>query len=125
AARHEAVSPAPAVDGVVRTALCVEERNGHLHIFLPPLESADDYLELVGAIEDTAGAFACPIALEGYPMPFDPRIAKLSVTPDPGVIEVNVQPSASWRELVANTTELYADARALRLSTEKFMLDGR
>jgi uncharacterized protein (DUF2126 family) len=124
AARHEIVSPAPAIDGVVRTALCVEERDGHLHVFLPPLESAGDYLELVGAIEATAGAFACPVALEGYPMPFDPRIAKLSVTPDPGVIEVNVQPSASWRELVANTTELYADARALRLSTEKFMLDG-
>jgi uncharacterized protein (DUF2126 family) len=125
AARHEAVSSAPAVDGVVRTALCIEERNGHLHVFLPPLASAGDYLELIGAIEDTAGAFACPVALEGYPMAFDPRIAKLSVTPDPGVIEVNVQPSASWPELVANTTELYADARALRLSTEKFMLDGR
>ena len=123
--RHVPVSPGPAVDGVVRTALCVEERNGHLHVFLPPLEQADDYLELVGAIEDTAGAFACPVALEGYPMPFDPRIEKLSVTPDPGVIEVNVQPAASWRELVTSTTELYADARALRLSTEKFMLDGR
>jgi uncharacterized protein (DUF2126 family) len=125
AARHAVVSPAPAVEGVVRTALCVEERDGHLHVFLPPLASADAYLELVAAIEETARTFACPVALEGYPMPFDPRVAKLSVTPDPGVIEVNVQPAASWRELVANTTALYADARALRLSTEKFMLDGR
>jgi uncharacterized protein (DUF2126 family) len=115
----------PFSDGVVRSALCVEERDGHLHVFVPPLESADDYLELVAAIEDAASASACPVAVEGYPMPFDPRIEKFSVTPDPGVIEVNVHPSASWRELVANTTELYADARALHLSTEKFMLDGR
>src|SRR6185503_13338245 len=113
-ARHEVVSPTPAVEGVVRTALCVEERDGHLHVFLPPLASADAYLELVAAIEETARTLACPVALEGYPMPFDPRVAKLSVTPDPGVIEVNVQPAASWRELVANTTALYADARALR-----------
>jgi uncharacterized protein (DUF2126 family) len=126
APRHAPVSSAATpVEGTVRTALCVEARNGHLHVFLPPVASAADYLELVGAIEDTAGAFACPVALEGYPMPFDPRVEKLSVTPDPGVLEVNVQPARSWRDLVANTTALYADARALRLSTEKFMLDGR
>jgi uncharacterized protein (DUF2126 family) len=124
--RRDPVSPGQgAVDGVVRTALCVEERDGHLRAFLPPLESADDYLELLAAIEDTARGLACPVLIEGYPMPFDPRIEKMSVTPDPGVLEVNVRPAASWRELARETESLYADARALHLSTEKFMLDGR
>jgi uncharacterized protein (DUF2126 family) len=112
-------------DGVVRTALCVEERGGHLYVFMPPLGSANDYLELTAAIEDTARALDRSVVIEGYPMPFDPRIEKLSVTPDPGVLEVNVRPATSWRELVDHTTALYADARALYLSTEKFMLDGR
>jgi uncharacterized protein (DUF2126 family) len=43
---------------------------------------------------------------------------KLLVTPDPGVIEVNVHPVFSWRELQANATELYALARESRLAAE-------
>jgi uncharacterized protein (DUF2126 family) len=114
--------PAP---WVVRTALAVEARAGRLHVFMPPLHAAEDYLALVAAVEATAAALAMPVAVEGYPPPFDPRLEKLSVTPDPGVIEVNVKPAASWRELVADVTALYEDARATRLGTEKFMLDGR
>ena len=112
-------------DGVVRTALCVENREGRLHVFMPPLFGADDYLELVAAVEDTAQAQGRPVVIEGYPMPFDPRIERMSVTPDPGVLEVNVRPATSWRQLVRETTDLYEDARQLRLSTEKFMIDGR
>ncbi|MGE3842863.1 MAG: DUF2126 domain-containing protein [Vicinamibacterales bacterium] len=110
---------------VVRTALTVEARDGSLWIFLPPLASGDDYVELLAAIEDTAAALSQPVMLEGYPPPFDPRLREIKVTPDPGVIEVNVHPSRTWRELVDNTTILYAEARASRLGTEKFMLDGR
>ena len=66
-----------------------------------------------------------PVLLEGYPPPHDPRLRHIKVTPDPGVIEVNMQPAANWRELVDNTTTLYEQARLARLGTEKFMLDGR
>ncbi len=112
-------------DWVVRTALCIEPRNGQLHIFLPPMASVDDYVDLVGAIEETAALLAMPVIFEGYTLPPDHRIKYVRVTPDPGVIEVNVQPSDSWSDLVRHTTELYDDAHQCRLGTEKFMLDGR
>ncbi|MDB5409842.1 MAG: transglutaminase-like domain protein [Rhodospirillales bacterium] len=110
---------------VIRTALCVEPRDGKLHVFMPPVVHAEDYLELVAAIEDTAARLATKVVIEGYPPPRDPRIRSFSVTPDPGVIEVNIHPAANWDELVANTTVLYEEARQTRLGTEKFLIDGR
>jgi uncharacterized protein (DUF2126 family)/transglutaminase-like putative cysteine protease len=110
---------------IVRTALCVEAREGRLHVFMPPPTSAEDYVDLLAAIEDTAAHLEMPVVIEGYPPPDDPRLRQIRVTPDPGVIEVNVHPAANWQELVANTTALYDDARQSRLGAEKFMLDGR
>jgi uncharacterized protein (DUF2126 family) len=110
---------------VARTALCAEPRNGVLYIFMPPTDSVEDYLELVGAVEATADALGQPVMLEGYEPPRDPRLVNFRITPDPGVIEVNIQPSSSWQELVEHTTLLYDAARQSRLSTEKFMIDGR
>ena len=110
---------------LVKTALAVEPRAGKVCVFLPPVESARDYVDLIAAVEDTAGRLAMPVLIEGYAPPFDPRIQQIKVTPDPGVIEVNVHPSASWRALVETTTTLYEQARQCRLGTEKFMIDGR
>jgi uncharacterized protein (DUF2126 family)/transglutaminase-like putative cysteine protease len=110
---------------VSRPALCAQVRQGTLYIFLPPVELLADYLDLLFAIEDTAAHLRMPVAIEGYAPPFDPRILVMKVTPDPGVIEVNIHPAGSWRELVDNTTGLYRLARQSRLGTEKFLLDGR
>ncbi len=114
----------PAV-GVVRTALCIEPRGGRLHIFMPPLELAEEYLELIAHIEATARALGAPVVIEGYHPPDDHRVQSLSVTPDPGVIEVNTFPTRSWDEMVTQTTILYDEAREARLGTEKFLQDGR
>ena len=89
------------------------------------MESLDDWVELVGAVEAAAVALDAPIRIEGYRPPRDARLGELSVTPDPGVIEVNVQPVASWRALVDQTTHLYEAARGVRLAAEKFMIDGK
>lgn len=113
------------IDGTVRTALSVEPRDGRLCVFMPPTESAADYLELLGAVEGAATELETPVHIEGYPPPYDPRINVIKVTPDPGVIEVNVHPARSWRETVAITTALYEEARLARLATEKFQLDGK
>ena len=110
---------------VIHTALCVEPRHGHLHVFMPPLGHLEDYLELLAAVEKTASELATRVVLEGYEPPPDFRLKRLQVTPDPGVIEVNVHPASSWPELVENTTVLYEQALKARLGTEKFMLDGR
>jgi uncharacterized protein (DUF2126 family) len=110
---------------VIKTALTIQIRDGHLYVFMPPLKRAEDYTELLGAVESMARAMRVPVAIEGYAPPRDPRLRVLGVTPDPGVIEVNIHPAESWRDLVATTEILYDEARQTRLGTEKFMLDGR
>jgi uncharacterized protein (DUF2126 family)/transglutaminase-like putative cysteine protease len=110
---------------VVKTAVCVEARAGHLRVFMPPMDRVEDYATLVAAVEDIAAAQDVRVSIEGYPPPRDPRLSVLMVTPDPGVIEVNIHPSRTWRELIQRTEILYEEARQARLGTEKFMLDGR
>ena len=96
-----------------------------VYIFMPPLDEVDDYLALVTAIEATAEQLQLPVVLEGYPPPRDKRLKMLQITPDPGVIEANIQPVHHWRELVDKTEFLYQSAFESRLSAEKFMVDGR
>jgi uncharacterized protein (DUF2126 family)/transglutaminase-like putative cysteine protease len=110
---------------IIRTAICAEARDGVLHLFMPPTQYLEDYLELVTHIEAVAGELQLPVRIEGYPPPFDSRLNVIKVTPDPGVIEVNTHPVTGWSELVANTKVLYEQARLARLGTEKFMIDGR
>ena len=111
--------------GLVRTALAVEARGGRLHVFFPPLYTAEDWLDLAAGVEDTAEELGVAVVLEGYPPPRDPRLNQFSVTPDPGVIEVNIHPAEHWGEMVERTTQLYRVAREEGLATQKFMLDGR
>jgi uncharacterized protein (DUF2126 family)/transglutaminase-like putative cysteine protease len=110
---------------VVKTALTLQVRDGHLYVFMPPCEKLEAYVALLAVIEDTARELETPVVIEGYTPPRDPRVKALMITPDPGVIEVNIHPAASWRDLMATTTTLYEEARQARLGTEKFMLDGR
>ncbi|MBK7648971.1 MAG: transglutaminase family protein [Betaproteobacteria bacterium] len=110
---------------ITRMAMCAEPRDGRLYVFMPPTEKLDDYLEIVAAVEATAEEMSLPVIMEGYTPPSDPRLTNFSVTPDPGVIEVNVHPARSWDQLVDQTTHLYEAAHYSRLTTEKFMVDGR
>ncbi|MEN1785101.1 MAG: transglutaminase family protein [Bacteroidota bacterium] len=109
----------------VRTALCAEVREDKLFLFLPPLNTAEAFIDLIACIEDTAKALSIPVILEGYAPPKDNRLESMQITPDPGVIEVNVHPAKDWKALTDNTLALYEAAKKCRLGTEKFMLDGK
>ena len=109
----------------VRTALTVQAREGLLFVYIPPLPSAEDWLSLVAGVERAAAALVQGIVLEGYKAPYDRRLDAFSVTPDPGVIEVNVHPATDWDEIVEHTEQLYEQARQCGLRAEKFMMDGR
>ena len=110
---------------IIRTALCIQPRDGRLYVFMPPMASASDYFELIAAVEEAAQITGFPVIIEGYTPPFDHRINVLNVTPDPGVIEVNIHPATTWGQMVDVTCDLYEEARQSGLGTEKFMLDGR
>jgi uncharacterized protein (DUF2126 family)/transglutaminase-like putative cysteine protease len=109
----------------IKTAICVESREGIIYIFMPPTEYLEHYLDLLASVEATALKLGIPVRIEGYEPPRDYRIERLVVSPDPGVIEVNIHPSKSWKELLHNINILYEEAFLSRLGTEKFMLDGR
>jgi uncharacterized protein (DUF2126 family)/transglutaminase-like putative cysteine protease len=125
AAAAKAAMPPDEAAEPVRTALTVEARGGKIHIFYPPLYAAEDWLELTACVEAVAAEHGTKVVLEGYLPPRDPRLQTFSITPDPGVIEVNIHPAEKWPDMVERTEQLYVTAREVGLAAEKFMLDGR
>ncbi len=118
-------SPLREVDGHIRTALSVEARDGRLCVFMPPVVSLEDYLDLLRAAEAAAKRLNLPVHIEGYAPPHDPRMNVIRVAPDPGVIEVNVHPASTWQDCIDITTAVYEEARQTRLGADKFMIDGK
>jgi uncharacterized protein (DUF2126 family) len=123
--------PLPAVLGasekaevLIRPSLGVQAREGRLHVFLPYAPILADYLDLVSAVEDTCQYLKMPVWVEGYAPDSDPRLRSFSVTPDPGVLEINLPPASNWVELEEIYTVLDEEARRNRLTAEKFQFDG-
>jgi uncharacterized protein (DUF2126 family)/transglutaminase-like putative cysteine protease len=109
---------------LIRPALCVQAREGRLHVFLPYASKLADYLDLVASVEDTCEYLRQPVWIEGYAPPSDPRLRSFSVTPDPGVLEINLPPASNWEELKEINTVVFEEARRNRLTAEKFAYDG-
>ena len=110
---------------VFKTTLCVELVEGRLHVFIPPLDDMAESLELLAALELACQSAKTKIIIEGYQLPYHKAVTKLAVTPDPGVIEVNVHPTQSWGDLLSLYDQLFEVADEVGLGTNKFMLDGK
>ncbi|MGV1087275.1 MAG: DUF2126 domain-containing protein [Mycobacterium sp.] len=106
------------------TAVVAEVRDGLLYVFLPPTEAAEHFIDLIARLESAAAEVGTAVVVEGYGPPADGRLQSMSITPDPGVIEVNVAPAASFAEQCEQLQTLYEQARLSRLSTESFEFDG-
>jgi uncharacterized protein (DUF2126 family)/transglutaminase-like putative cysteine protease len=113
-----------AVTELIRPSLCVQAREGRLHVFLPYTPVLADYLELVTAVEDTCQHLQMPVCIEGYTPPVDSRLRSFSVTPDPGVLEVNLPPTSNWDQLEEINAVLSEEAHRNRLAAGKFAYDG-
>ncbi len=112
-------------EAFVRTAICAEIREKKLYLFLPPIQSAEAFLDLIASIETTAAQLNMPVMIEGYEAPSDLRIEKMRVTPDPGVIEVNIHPTSVGKSSMMSSERCMKQAHYSRLGTEKFMQDGK
>lgn len=124
--KRKPLEPRPAaLKNSTSHAMSLEVRNGKLHLFFPPVDCIEHYIDLLGAVEAVATFSETPVIIEGYEVPYDNGIERIKFTPDPGVIEINVHPTTRWSELRDLTTTLYHEARQSRLGTEKFMVDGR
>ncbi len=117
-------STAESTPVLIRTALCVQAREGRLHVFMPFDSELANYLDLVAAIEDTCAHLGVKVWVEGYTPPADSRLRFFSVTPDPGVLEINLPPASNWNELESLQVLLFEEARKNRLAAEKFTYAG-
>ena len=126
--KHDTLPPisadAASARELIRPSLCVQAREGRLHVFLPYVSVLADYLDLVAAIEETSEHLQKQIWIEGYPAPPDPRIQVFSLTPDPGVLEVNMPPTSDWDELETLNEILAEETQQHRLIAAKFGYDG-
>jgi uncharacterized protein (DUF2126 family) len=108
-----------------RTALCVQVRDGLLHVFLPPLTHLEHWLDLVAAVEATAAELGLPARLEGYEPPEDFRLGRLTLEPESGVLRVALPAAESWDRLSGFVSAVYREAEALGLRAERIAPDGR
>jgi uncharacterized protein (DUF2126 family) len=123
-------APAPRFGTSIRTALCVELRDDHagqprLHVFLPPFAVEAEFIEVVNVVDEITSREGIEVVLEGYPPRRGPALSSISITPDPGVLEVNVPPTATMPDYVALQHEVFDAALHSGLHSEKFLVDGR
>jgi len=110
---------------VINTPLSARIQHKILHLSLPPLPSTAHFLQLIKVLEASAQALQIPVILQGHTPAADHQIACFSIIPEPGIIRVKAQPALSWSALKTMTTSIYTQARLARLTSEKFMQDGR
>lgn len=109
----------------LRRALTAEIHDGTLRIFVPPL-LLPAYLALLEKIEATLVTQKIrDVILAGYAPPPESALPTLGLASDPGVLEINLTPNATWSDYDAQLADLYAAAKACGLCARKLQLNGR
>ena len=109
----------------VRTALCVEARGGELFVFLPPAASNDDWFALVREVDAARVDSQLDVTLEGYGPPSGACLTRAVVSPDPGVLELNLPVTRDTRGYASLVDQVFDAALHAGLHSEKYLLDGR
>jgi uncharacterized protein (DUF2126 family)/transglutaminase-like putative cysteine protease len=109
----------------LRTAVCIECKGNELYLFIPPLSQLESFIDLIKSIEYTSKKTKISVLLNGYCPPIDNRLNYFSVTPDPGVLEINIHPSKTWQEIVEKNRIIEEEAKKCHLTTTKTMPNGR
>ncbi|MEO0508752.1 MAG: transglutaminase family protein [Verrucomicrobiota bacterium] len=111
--------------GCLRTALTVEVRHGALEIFIPPL-AWETFEALIGLIRELVEVLDLKdLVFCGYgPEESGDALIRLGLAADPGVLEVNLPPCASWEEYDLVLKQCEYAASAVKLQFTKFQLNG-
>jgi uncharacterized protein (DUF2126 family) len=112
-------------EDTMRTALTIEVRHGALEIFLPPLDWVG-FQALIEFFKATIGATTFgDIVFCGYaPKAAGDELLKFGLAADPGVLEVNLPPAATWAEYDQLLGYSAAAASAVGLKLTKRQLNG-
>ncbi|MGA7981495.1 MAG: transglutaminase family protein, partial [Chromatiaceae bacterium] len=116
-----------AAEGQYLLIVCLAEDAGaqFVSLELPAASDVDCFLSLLGLIERAAlAAELRGLILRGFPPAVDARLRWSTVTPDPGVIEVNQAPAAGVCELLAENRRLFAVAPDEGLSPFRLHYNG-
>jgi len=99
--------------------------DGCVVLELPAYRSVDLFAAFLGVLAGACRSVELPaLILRGHPPPVDDRVAFATITPDPGVIEVNMAPCRSVAELYAAQRAIHAAAVGERLSARRRHFNG-
>lgn len=123
------ISASPTGPWGLRTAICTETRLHHgstrLFVFLPPTQTVDIFLDLIAIVDAAANELGLEVTLEGYGPPKNRKLLSLAVTPDPGVLEVNMPVTDTVGDYLETLDTIYDAALHSGLHSEKYQIDGR
>jgi uncharacterized protein (DUF2126 family) len=115
-------------NGLLLLSIGIHESAGRpcgLCIELPRLPGVQDFLDCIAMLQQACeDASVGALVVRGFAPPVDHRLAWLTVTPDPAVIEVNQAPQPTVAAFYAASRELFDIADALGLSAYRLQYNG-
>lgn len=126
---HAAGEAAPAVDPASAAGLFLfsfRAAADGLAVDLPGFLDVRSFLDALETVAAAAARLELPaLVLGGFPPPVDEQLAWLTVTPDPGVVEVNLAPAPDLSTFERWSEAVFAAAADAGLSPERYRFNGQ